>query len=263
LDRNEDSGEHRADITPAYAKRLRSWVLVFLVFSIASSVIGIESGLYKKFNPVPYYVQARKLSKDPMAVKRQVRINGVDLWIPAAYYKSGHLPGKVQQKDVLLTVMYPSFTPLKERPQALLKKGMWFEHHVTFLIQDRSVMISVQDKHKSLVSFLDATYPRGEKYGGPEYFTPPPDSRFDRGELYLDKDNNELVGLIRCNGDDDGPNPQCSYQLWHQHFLYQMNFDKDLLPQWNDIKKKTLALTEQFKRNPVTPPATSSNFQGD
>src|SRR5881392_3857844 len=92
-------------------KRLRFWVRVFLIASIVGGFHHAWVGIYKRYNPDSPYVQAQRISNNPMAVTRHVRINGRDLWIPVPYLDSG-ISRELDQKAILLVTSYPEFEPL-------------------------------------------------------------------------------------------------------------------------------------------------------
>lgn len=235
-------------------RRLKWTVRIFFWLTIFSMLCGAWVGFYKTYNPTLPMNEAQRRAQDPMTVTRHLVSNGQHLVIPVPYFKT-RIPPNGETKDVLLIVMYPDFSPLKETPQVLWEKGLWDEK-IVILLMSRDGRQTLSHMYESFKNNLKATEHVSNPYGL-EFYTEPRDGT--RGDLYLEKRSGELLSLIECSEDRTVPNPQCTHWVWGQHFIYHIRFDKDLLPHWHDIQKKSVALIESFKRDPATLDYTSNN----
>jgi hypothetical protein len=257
--RQNDKPSER-DLAQLDAKKLRRILRVLTVVLIVSGVVGALFGVYKRFNPDLPYVQALENSESLTSVVRHIRINGVDLWVPVAYFKT-MIPPPGEQDAALLITLHPEFEPLKESQARIWEKGEW-HRHVMILILSLSGKKTINELFTSLSQAFDATELQGIEYGLNAYSQPK--GIVNARELWLEGDESAPVSLIVCSKQEgETSHPQCTHYIKHAQLEYNISYDKKLLPHWREIRDKTNDLISRFKLPPPSESSTHNSNKGD
>jgi hypothetical protein len=154
-------------------------------------------------------------------------------------------------------------------PEMLGVRGDLERHHHTY---DQEILISTTDA-RSTTSFQyrlgverklyeGYTY-LGEGYGLRHYRAnnsywqyKPTDDPLYKHEIYADADADESTSiLIDCSGEKSDLSPGCNMRFVDHDLLYEINFRKTHLSEWQSIKEKTLKLVDSFRsKNPSVQP---------
>jgi hypothetical protein len=175
-----------------------------------------------------------------------VIINETDLWIDGDYFDSV-VPSSIKSKDVLLRVTYPQFDPVGSASPSIM--GV-HPYYIRWLIQDASVMKSLSEAYASQKRSLQA-----DDFIGIQYelarFSQPNNKKNDGGDLWVEGSKDMPDSFIRCSKKhSEITKPQCSHYVWADGFLYDIGYDKNLLPYWKEIKENIFSLTQNFKNKP-------------
>jgi len=227
-------------------KALHRLVVIVVLVSIVGGAFATMNAVYQRHNPNPLNTsEVRKAGRDPMSAVRHVTVNGQKLTIPIPYFHS-RVPPEGAEGDVLFTVSYPEFQPLTK----------WHRRQVLHYLNVRTLLmspvgrVSVQEMHDFRKRQSDASDQIELVNGLPRYI---PTNRL-KDDLYPVEAGQVVTGFIYCTSSIHYPtsathNPQCSYTTYRDGIIYNVDFDKDILSDFKEIRHQVFSIVDTFKSN--------------
>ena len=147
---------------------------------------------------------------------------------------------------VLLNLMYPEMIPILEKPNDLRERGEWYK--------SISILIHQYPKPRSIKQFLDDNkkYLRTTRLIGEEYdlmhYSQEQDGIQDHRDIWVDKQGEEIQSVVTCSEKILKTDiPQCSQYIRLSKLSIKFSYDKKLLENHKEIKKKVYDLLESYQ----------------
>jgi hypothetical protein len=220
-------------------RRLSWWVFALCGMGMAASLYALLVIFVPSFVP--------EILPDKRYQVWRTEMAGNVLWIPALYYSPAIYEAKTD--DVLLRALYPDLGIVKDS-DGLYRRNEQFKIIRMLVSRVRSnvpLEIVINDR----IDRYETNNNKGVQYGL-EYLTQMPNNPKDWGELWIEMDGEKKMSFIDCDkvGVGSIAIPQCSHQFILNGIFFDIGYDKKQLPNWKEIRDKSVALFEGFKTRP-------------
>lgn len=186
---------------------------------------------------------------------RDVRIAGVDLWIPNNYKMGSYNTKDLDQRNALLQVLLPDLAPRTEENIEGFTKGLGWGERMQILLDDFSQTTDIQYRFKKRLEITGPFEPIKNIYGFDETFKSPfpDDPKVILGaDFYVNKNENGIETYIACDIGKHVLDQGCQHDfVYDDKILVQISYSSRYLPDWKTIEEKTIDLIEKFKIKPL------------
>ncbi|MER2635795.1 MAG: hypothetical protein ABTQ30_18275 [Rhizobiaceae bacterium] len=175
-------------------------------------------------------------------------IGGQEYFVPRAYLK---LPSRALSEDnIYVLAFYPDFRPAWDSHNAIWREGKW-KYNIMILAAHSSAPAPMEVHVRSTISLLHATERAGIEHDLSR-FTQPDGAVKDHRDIWIEygTENEDMIQSYTTCSEKiiERDNPQCTlYFKWYGNFFTKASFNKELLPQWREIKHETQRLLDSFR----------------
>jgi len=197
----------------------------------------------------------------------QANIGGRDFYIPKAYLDRPYT--SVGPTSALLQAWYPGDQVVPGKPDQLWREKQWYMN-VRILI-DWVPEPAMQRVLASQIRLQKATNRVGIEYGLIHQTQLRPE-KSDHDDLWIDTNTNDVQMFVACSHLQNTAKihsvPQCKHYMHIGHFLIEINYNRRLLPHWNEIQGHVTDLFNSFQSKETASAylndlITSQNHEGD
>lgn len=235
---------HLRNPTKNELKRLQVWVWLFLIASIIGGILAIKQRVYWHVGAKP--PSRSHLYANALDTTIHVRINGQDLDIPRSYFRSRIPQDGEETEGVVLSAMYFDFGPLTDSESSLWKKGQAnkvidiFPQNPTRLNEFQRMLVGSM-KHSLATEYKADLY-------GLKVYVGIKETKGEARTYYVEGSVENPVSFISCTSEKLASNPQCEHRYEYGYLHVQLDYAKELLPEWKIIKEKSTNLIASFYR---------------